>query len=311
MNSQNTKETIDINKLLVHFWKNKILILCISTLVSITTLVTVIFLPNIYTSSALVAPSSEDETLSSQLGQFSSIAGLAGISVPSGKSNATNEAVERIQSFDFFSTYFLPNIKLEDLLAVKDWDQISNNLTYDPKLFDKNKMEWVRKVNPPKELIPSDQEAFTVYKKILYVSENKENGFVTISISHRSATIAKAWVDIIIKNINTSMRELDQSVSSNSIDFLNEMIIETNNKEIREVLSDLLATQMQNLMLASANENYVFKILDSPQIPERKSAPSRLAILIIGTIIGFILGLIISTIKFLRQESLLDPNVIE
>ena len=51
-------------------------------------------------------------------------------------------------------------------------------------------------------------------------------------------------------------------------------------------------------MLASANEDYVFKIIDSPLIPEEKSKPSRALICIFGTILGAFINLIIILQRF-------------
>ena len=58
---------------------------------------------------------------------------------------------------------------------------------------------------------------------------------------------------------------------------------------------------MQILMLASSNEAYVFKAIDSPFVPEKKSSPRRALICIIGTLIGAILSLIIVFSQYYRK----------
>ena len=44
--------------------------------------------------------------------------------------------------------------------------------------------------------------------------------------------------------------------------------------EIKEAISQLLQSEMQKLMLAAANENYIYKKLESPIAPEKKSEPN-------------------------------------
>ena len=58
---------------------------------------------------------------------------------------------------------------------------------------------------------------------------------------------------------------------------------------------------MQTLMLASTNKAYVFKVLDSPIVPEIKSGPIRSIICVIGTLIGGALSLLIVFIQHYRK----------
>ena len=59
---------------------------------------------------------------------------------------------------------------------------------------------------------------------------------------------------------------------------------------------------MQKLMLASANENFIYKQLEYPIAPEKKSAPSRSLICILGTLLGGILGVLITILLYARRE---------
>ena len=115
--------------------------------------------------------------------------------------------------------------------------------------------------------------------------------------------LLQKWVDIVIYNINESMRELDKLKAQNSINFLNESIKSTNVQSIREVVAKLQETQMQTLMLASSEKEYIFKTLDSAIVPERKSAPKRAVICILGTLLGGILSLLIVLIQVYRESS--------
>jgi LPS O-antigen subunit length determinant protein (WzzB/FepE family) len=54
-------------------------------------------------------------------------------------------------------------------------------------------------------------------------------------------------------------------------------------------------------MLASANDAYVFKIIDSPIEAEIKSSPNRILIVILGTIVGLIMSMLIACIGWFRS----------
>ena len=124
------------------------------------------------------------------------MASFAGVQIPGSNATKSQEAIKRIKSFDFFSKFFLPNIKLENLMALDEWIQNGNTLIYDEKMFDDKTGKWLRKVSFPQTVIPSDQEAYRKYKNILNITNDADTGFVTLSIEHRSPIIAKKWVDI-------------------------------------------------------------------------------------------------------------------
>lgn len=299
----NKQEEIDLSEIFLLIWDYKIFIAFVTSFFAIGSIIYSLSIPNKYNSFALLAASSEKESLASNIGQFSGLAGLAGINLPSDNGSKSEEAKERIKSFDFFKDYFLPFIKLEDLMAVKEWKIESDTIIYDESIFDVESNKWVRKVDYPKQATPSQQESYTKYLEILKLSTNNETGFISLSIIHESPFVANQWVDLIILNINNSMREIDKKNAEKSINFLNETSKTTSIKSIQEAISKLLEIQMQTLMLASSNEEYVFKVIDSPRIPEIKSSPDRALICIIGTLLGLFLSSIFVLIKYYLKSS--------
>lgn len=278
------ENVIDLKDLTLFVYSKKLLVLSSTFAFFLLALLYSLSSPNIYQSSSLLAPANEQDSLSSQLGSYSALAGLAGVSLPNDATNSTTEAIERIKSFDFFSVYFLPNISKENLFALKKWDQESDTLIYNERFFNASSKKWVIQE-------PSKLQMYEKYKKILSISQDPKTSFVNLSIESPSPKIARDWLNIIILNINESMREEDKYVASNSIDFLNENYNNTNLNEIREVISKLLQSQIQTQMLASANKDYIFKIIDSPQVAEKKSSPKRLLISLAGILLGLLISI--------------------
>ena len=274
-------------------WLKKYLVIFITIFSGIFSVFYALSIPNIYTSTSVLVPAGSDDSLSSKLGAFSGLAGLAGVSLPKG-SDKTPEALARINSYDFFVNEFLPEIKLENLMAVKKWDYTSRKIFYDNKLYDEKNGKWIRKVKLPRKAKPSYQEAYKVYREqTINSSQDPKTSFVSISINHKSPDIAKKWLDIIIKKINQHMKIIDKSLAENSIAFLNNAANETNITQIKVVISKLLEDQMQDLMLTEATDNYVFSPITSPISPERKSKPSRPIICILITMFGFFASIVI------------------
>ena len=291
---QDFDDEIDLKELFLILWNKKYLIMFITTSAAIIAILYSLSLSNIYSSSTLLAPATSEDSLTSKLGGYSSLAGFAGISLPSEPGGKSAEAMERIKSYDFFVEHFLPNILFENLVAAKDWNQISNTIDYDNKIFDKVNNKWVRDFQYPMLAKPSNQEAYRIYRDIVTISEDQKTYFVSINIKHVSPFIAQKWLKLIITNINSHMRDLDKTLARNSINFLNSSLLKTNLAEIKIVISNLVRGQMQILTLAESNVDYVFKPISSPIASEQKSGPSRSMICILGTILGFIFSLFIS-----------------
>ena len=290
-------ENIDLKQLFFEVWKKKFFIGTFTLVSLILSTIIALNLPNTYTSKALLAPATTEDSLSSKLGNLSSFGNIAGFSLPSGSASKSQEAIERIKSFEFFSTYFLPNIKLENIMASKKWDSRKNILIYDNDLFDSNSKKWVRNISFPQKKVPSSQEAFKKYKEKVSVTEDTKTGFVVISIDHHSPFVAKNWIDIIIYQINESMRNIDAEKAEKSIKYLNETASTNKIQSIKEVISKLLEDQIQTLMLTSSNESYIFKVIDSPVASEENSKPNRPLILIFSTFLSIVISSFIVLIQ--------------
>jgi len=261
--------------LLFSIWHKKLFIVSITTMFSIISVIYSLGVSDYYTSNATLAPVNEDDSISSKLGSLSSVASITGFSLPDSKSSKAKEAIVRIESYDFFNNYFLPNVDIKNITSVKSWDKTNNKLIY---YQDDNNQQ-------------SHQDAYKFYKNMIQITEYKSNGFISLSIMHKSPFVAKDWLDIIIYNINESMRKKDIETSQNAINYLNETVKSTNIQSVKNAVANLLESQIQIQMIANSNKDYVLKVLDSPYVPQEKSSPSRALIVILGSIIGLIFSL--------------------
>jgi LPS O-antigen subunit length determinant protein (WzzB/FepE family) len=286
----NYDDDIDLSEVFHMLWDKVFYIGAITSLFSLISIIFALMLPNIYHSKATMMAVEQNNGISGMLGEYSGMASLAGISLPSESGSKDQEAIARIKSFEFFSNYFLPYIKLENLMAVKKWTQASNTLTYYASDFNSESRQWVRKAKPPRSNIPSSQEAYEEFMKIMSVNKDKKTLLVTLSVEHQSPFIAQQWVEIMIDQIDQVMRDQDRQTATKSIEYLNSLAPTVNYEDIKRALSALQQEQMKRLMMVEANDNYIFKVLDSPIAPELKSQPRRALIVILGTILGMVLS---------------------
>lgn len=297
-------DEIDLKELFSIIYDGKWIIGAITSLASILVVIYSLYLPNIYKSTAILVPVESSDGINGALKSYSGLASLAGVNLPSQaiESNAT-KAMEKIRSLSFFQNNILPNIYLPELMAVESWDQNKNELKFNNNIYDTKTKTWVRSFKYPQKQVPSAQESFKEFAQHLSFNENKQTGFITVSIKHQSPYIAKEWVNLLINQINAYYREKDRNEAEKSVAYLNEQIVRTSFTEIKQVVAALLQQETQKLTLIEANEAYVFDFIDPPAVMERKSEPYRALICIFGSIIGGIFGIVIVLINHFRTKS--------
>ena len=283
---------IDVYDVLSMVWRKKLIVTLIVTAFSILSVLYALSLQNQYTSSALVAISS-DETQNSSLSQYAGLASMVGVNLPSQSSeNKIDLAIETLKSKDFFR-HLLNNYNflLRDIYASKSYDMRNNKIIYDDRIYDENNDSWVRKAKFPLSAQPSYIESHEHFlEKNLRISNDVDTGYITISIEHFSPIFAKNLVDLMISELNNQIRKRDKEEANKAVEYLLE---ERNNNpvmSVTEAIDSLIESQLRTIMLTEIRDDYIIKIIDSAHLPEKKSKPSRAII----CIIGFFLGLFVA-----------------
>ena len=296
----NFDDEIDLRELLNFLFQKKLTIFSLTAFISFIAIIYSLLLPNIYESKALLAPIETSSGISAAMRNYSGLAGIAGITLPSvsDEGNST-KAIKKISSLSFFENHLLKNIHLPDLMAIEHWDPKTNTVNFDESVYDKNRDTWVRNYSYPKQQIPSAQESFEIFtKNHLSLSVDKKTQFITLSIKHQSPYIAKQWIELVVDEINKFYRERDKFESEKVVSYLNDQISKTSFSEIKEVLAQLLQEETKKLTLIEANQFYVFEYIDPPAVMEKKSGPKRALICIFGAILGGVLGIFLVLIRY-------------
>ena len=296
---QNEDDEIDLGELLNVLWINRLFIAALIGIFSIVSLIISLFLTNIYTAQATLAPT-PSEDISANLSRYAGLASLAGITLPGSSSGISDKdlALTLIKSKTILSILIEKHNILPDLVAAKSWDLSSNSIIYDPQLYDNNKKKWVRRVKPPYGLIPSTQEAFELYDEIVVFSEDKKTQIITLEVSHLSPDIAFQWLNLIIQEVNGYLAEMRIKEAQLSIDYLNDQLEITPYPELRNLFYQLIQQYTQTMMLAKVKTQYALTTLDAPLIPEEESSPSRPLIVSLCTLLGGLVATLIILVRF-------------
>ncbi|MEI8668041.1 MULTISPECIES: Wzz/FepE/Etk N-terminal domain-containing protein [unclassified Pseudoalteromonas] len=304
-NQNTTKEQLDLHGLFSAIWKRKWLIISITAAFSVASVIYAISQPNIYKSEALLAPAEEEQSggLGGLAGQFGGLASLAGVSLGGSSDTKTKLAIEVLKSRKFTTEFIQNHDALRDLMAAKSWNLLENKVIYDDEIYDVNLREWVREVEAPYKPKPSMQEAYKEFTKLIAIKTDKETGMVILSIEHVSPFIAQQWINWLVEDINKTMKARDVIEANKSTQFLTRQLEQTKIADIRAVLYKLVEEQAKTIMFAEVRDEYVFKTVDPALVPETKSKPKRVLIIILGTMIGaFFSIMIVLTRYFIKND---------
>jgi hypothetical protein len=186
-------------------------------------------LPNIYTSTATLAPSEEQQGggLSALASQFGGSASLAGVSLGGGGAADKTAVAVEIAGSRQFMTRFVREHQLEvSLIAVTGMDKTTNELIIDTDMYDSANQRWVREVPKGKSVVPTDWELYKEISKIITVVQDKKSSFITVTADYYSPSIAKQWVDWFVADLNSYMKNRDQIDSKRNIEYLKKVFQE-------------------------------------------------------------------------------------
>ena len=299
---------IDLKELFGVLWAGKWLIGGISALAAAVSIGVALTLPNIYTSSALLAPAEQSGGgLSARMAQqFGGLATLAGVQLPGGGEGGRAQlGMELMQSRAFLGEFVERRNLLPDLMAVEYWDMVTGDLVYDPEIYNYESGKWVRDIGPPFQPKPSLLEAHEEFMLILRVSQDMQTGYVSVSIDHESPIVAARWVNWMVEDVNAAVRAQDVEEANRSISYLKDQIANTSLAELQTVFFELIESQTETAMLTEVRPEYVFKTIDPAIVPEEKSRPSRALICALGTLLG---GMLSVMIVLIRNYASSDPD---
>lgn len=284
-------DEINFKEILFVLWSSKILIAICIFCFAIGSVYYSLSIPNKFTSISLLK--ANDGAVSS--GQSSSgldfLGSLARVNISGPGSTKSNLAIATLESRDFLRHILIISDSLPYLTAVKEYNKQSKKIEFNSEIYDEENKTWI---DPLKK--PSFEKAYKAYGEILDTDITK-SGFVEVSITHRSPQFAKDFLVLVIDELNSLSRTRDLLESKASLEYLNRQLLETKQTDIRYSINELVKIELRRQMLANVQMEYLLKPLDSAFVPELKSSPNRPRICINGTLLGFLIGILVTLIR--------------
>lgn len=299
-------DQFDLIDIIKTIWDRKYFIIFWTSLFSVLAVILALNLQNYYSASSKLSVAQDEYSGgSSSLSQYSGLASMAGVSLPGGSEDKSFYILAKLQSLEFLELILDENPHIiPTIIAPYEYNPGTQSLSIDPKKYDVLNKKWIRSFSPPYSLIPSSQEIFEEFHKIISIEQDKKTKIITIRAEHISPVFAQELLLIIIRTFNEYSKNKDIKEASRALDFLKEESKKMPVKDINETINSLIKVQLNKLMTAEMRKNYSLEIIDPPYIPEKKSKPARAII----CIIAFILGAVLSTLWAIIYKYIILTN---
>ena len=290
-NEFKNEDEINFKEILFVLWSSKIFIAICVFCFAVGSVYYSLSIPNKFTSISLLKTNDGAVTSGQSSSGLDVLGSLAGVSLSGPASTKSSLAIATLRSRDFLKHLLKVSDSLPYLTVVEQYNKETKKIEFNNEVYDEENKIWIDSLKKP-----SFERAYKAYRKILDIRITKQ-GFVELSVTHHSPQFAKDFLVLVINELNSLSRTRDLAESKASLEYLNRQLLETKQTDIRFSINELIKSELRRQMFANVQLEYLLKPLDSAFIPELKSSPNRPQICINGTLLGFLIGILISLIR--------------
>ncbi|MDB2584838.1 Wzz/FepE/Etk N-terminal domain-containing protein [Alphaproteobacteria bacterium] len=295
-------DEIDLKELFTILWAGARDIIRITAATAVFSVIIALALPNIYHSTATLAPASSGEQglLGNLSQQYGGLASLAGFDLPEGALSKKDLALEVLRSRQFIGEFVKTHNIKPQLMAVDFWDSDTGELVIDDGVYDVKLKKWLDGEQP------LNVDVYEKFLEQLILEDGGDGGIVKVGFKHRSPVEAQKWTNWLLIDLNNAIRNKDISEAQSAIEYLREQVRATPLAELKKVFYALIRSQTEIIMLAQVRAEYVFTTIDPAIIAEEKSEPRRALICILLTMLGGLISVVYVLVRHYYLEEKKD-----
>jgi len=273
------EDEINLLDLIKVILKNLRLIGIIIGVVVVATAIISLIMTPVYESKAVIIPTTQTKNIGVG-GMFAQQFGISGPSSP-----MATEVVSLLKS----NTLRERIIKRYNLL----------------KLFFEDNYEELKKQKNENELLWMGLRRFDGITKVNF--KQKDNT-IEIVVGYKDPKIARDLVNYTLAELTDYMSSEAKRVAETNKKYLESQLENTADPFIKTKLYTLIAQQLETAMMAEVKENFAFKVLDAPMIPDKRSKPKRKLMVLIAFVVSLFIGIFAA---FLREYMIKQQKAFE
>lgn len=291
-------DEIDLRELWSTILKGKKIIISISILVVFIAFISVLKMPNIYKSDAILIPT---ESKSGGLGGLGGLAAMAGVSLGGGSMTPDVAFSSLLKNYDFMKKFVVKN-KIVEYYQNENLDKnyvfaMGFRGVYD--LF---------KSDSKKGKANLDALVFATIKGIqgkFSISSDKKTGLITVSYSDMNRDYPPVIINQFLKDASSYLVNNNLRIIDNKLNYFKKELTKADSFELRQSISGLVSKIVSEKVMMKSKKYYQCDILTSPSKSyiKAKVKPKRALILVVSFITSIILGIfLVFFLEFIKNS---------
>jgi len=272
-------DEINLFDLIKVIFKNLRFICVIVGIIVVATAIVSLIMTPIYESKAVIMPT----TQSKDIGMGSMLAQQFGIATPTAP--ITTEIVNLLKS-NILKERVIKKFDLLKLLLGDDYEDYK-------KTKSENELLW---------------EGIRRLDKMTNINFKQKDNTIEITVGYKDPKIARDLVNYFLAELTDYMSTEAKRVAETNKKYLESQLDKTSDPLIKTKLYALIAQQLETSMMAEVKENFAFKVLDAPRVPDKKSKPKRRNMVLISFVVSLFLGIFFA---FIREYMAKQKKAIE
>lgn len=304
---------IDLLELWRTVWKRRKLIARIVCAGVLLTAIVSLFMTNIYQSEAVITPVESKGGGGGAAALMSQMGGLGGlISLPD---SSSSKEIGLLLESKVLRKKILRDYNLLPVLFSKQWDEESKTWKKESG-FSLNPLTWISKlfkaVRPAEKIkskkvegVPDEMDGLRELESLVKINKNVKDNFITISVQYEDPDIAAAIVGYYLAALNNHMSQESKRVAAINKQYLEEQLIQTTDPLIQQKIYTMIAQQIETSMMAAVKENFAFKIIDPPLVPDMKIKPKRAQMVVLSFVVFLFLAVfLVFVLEYLEKNNI-------
>lgn len=277
---------VDLQRLWMALVEGKWIIAVLASLCVCGGMIYSLFTSKLYEAEVLLAPV-VNGTKAGPAARLGGLASLAGLSVGGGDESAETIAMLKSKAFlgEFIRSKHLLPILFED-----QWDPVAKN--------------WRSKTA---DEIPDYIDGVQYFLRyVLDISRDGETGFVTLRVRWKDPKVAAVWAMELVARGNNEKRQKDTQDADGKLAYLHRQLETASLLESRQAIANVIEDQLNATMMAHANAEYAFKIIDPAIVPKVPVWPQLTLLLIATAFVGLFVGVSVVLIRAVSRGMIVD-----
>jgi uncharacterized protein involved in exopolysaccharide biosynthesis len=304
-------------------WGHRKMISRIVLITVVATAVVSLIMTNIYQSKAIIAPvtpKSSTTGASSLAQQLGPLAGMAGVSLASPGSTVVPlpELVSLLKS-NIVRGKMIQKYNLLPILFEDRWDAEKKDWKRGGLIL--NPLVWIRKAvgallpadpHAPKKKdddVPDIQDGLRKLEEIVTVKENIKENTIGITVDYPDPELSAIMANYLLETLNDHLTGEAKRVAKINKDYLEDQLAKNSDLFIRQKIYNLIADQVEMMTMTEVKENFAFKVLDPPMVPDQKSKPKRTLMVILSLFVSLFVGVFLAFFKEYLEKNNIQLEV--